>query len=129
MKGGCIDKYFMYLSYKVIMSIFYNKCPYITTQKVLQGKWAIIVLYHLSTGMKRFSELERLIPDVTRTVLTRQLRQLEKDKLIIRKVFPEVPPHVEYSLSSLGSKFQRVLDEIEVFGLDYIAELNKTHQV
>ncbi len=110
------------------MSTFYNKCPYITTQKVLQGKWAIIVLYHLSTGVKRFSELERLIPDVTRTVLTRQLRQLEKDKLIIRKVFPEVPPHVEYSLSTLGLKFQRVLDEIEIFGLDYIAELNKTHQ-
>ena len=110
------------------MSTFYNKCPYITTQKVLQGKWAIIVLYHLSTGMKRFSELERLIPDVTRTVLTRQLRQLEQDKLIIRKVFPEVPPHVEYSLSTLGTKFQRVLDEIEIFGLDYIAELNKTHR-
>ena len=77
------------------MSNVYDKCPYVTTQKVLQGKWAIVVLYHLSTGMKRFSELERLIPDVTRTVLTRQLRQLEQDKLIIRKVFPEVPPHVE----------------------------------
>ena len=111
------------------MSTFYNKCPYITTQKVLQGKWAIIVLYHLSTGVKRFSELERLIPDVTRTVLTRQLRQLEKDKLIIRKVFPEVPPHVEYSLSELGAKFRRVLNEIEIFGLDYIAELNKSNTV
>ena len=110
------------------MSNVYDKCPYVTTQKVLQGKWAIVVLYHLSTGTKRFSELERLIPDVTRTVLTRQLRQLEQDKLIIRKVFPEVPPHVEYSLSVLGTKFQKVLDEIEIFGLDYIAELNKTHR-
>ena len=110
------------------MSNVYDKCPYVTTQKVLQGKWAIVVLYHLSTGTKRFSELERLIPDVTRTVLTRQLRQLGQDKLIIRKVFPEVPPHVEYSLSTLGTKFQKVLDEIEIFGLDYIAELNKTHR-
>ena len=108
------------------MSNVYDKCPYVTTQKVLQGKWAIVVLYHLSTGTKRFSELERLIPDVTRTVLTRQLRQLEQDKLIVRKVFPEVPPLVEYSLSALGTKFQRVLNEIEVFGLDYIAELNKS---
>ena len=108
------------------MSNVYDKCPYVTTQKVLQGKWAIVVLYHLSTGTKRFSELERLIPDVTRTVLTRQLRQLEQDKLIVRKVFPKVPPHVEYSLSALGTKFQRVLNEIEVFGLDYIAELNKS---
>lgn len=108
------------------MSTAYDKCPYITTQKVLQGKWGIVVLYHLSTGTKRFSELERLIPDVTRTVLTRQLRQLEQDKLVIRTVFAEVPPHVEYSLSTLGTKFQRVLDEIEIFGLDYIAELNKS---
>ena len=107
------------------MSTIYDKCPYVTTQKVLQGKWAIVVLYHLSTGTKRFNELERLIPEVTRTVLTRQLRQFEQDKLITRKVFAEVPPHVEYSLSTLGTKFQKVLNEIEIFGLDYISELNK----
>ena len=107
------------------MSTIYDKCPYVTTQKVLQGKWAIVVLYHLSTGTKRFNELERLIPEVTRTVLTRQLRQLEQDKLITRKVFAELPPHVEYSLSTLGTKFQKVLNEIEIFGLDYISELNK----
>ena len=107
------------------MSTIYDKCHYVTTQKVLPGKWAIVVLYHLSTGTKRFNELERLIPEVTRTVLTRQLRQLEQDKLITRKVFAEVPPHVEYSLSTLGTKFQKVLNEIEIFGLDYISELNK----
>lgn len=105
------------------MSSVYDKCPYVTTQRVLQGKWAIVVLYHLSTGTKRFHELEKLMPEVTRTVLTRQLRQLEQDKLIHRKVFAEIPPHVEYSLSKLGNKFQKVLDEIEVFGLDYITEL------
>ena len=65
------------------------------------------------------------MPATTRTVLTRQLRQLEKDKLIDRKIFAEVPPHVEYSLSTLGTKFQKVLNEIEIFGLDYISELNK----
>ena len=69
------------------MSNVYDKCPYVTTQKVLQGKWAIVVLYHLSTGTKRFSELERLIPDVTRTVLTRQLSQLEQDKQSSEKFF------------------------------------------
>lgn len=98
-----------------------------TTQRVLQGKWAIVVLYHLSTGTKRFHELEKRMPEVTRTVLTRQLRQLEQDRLIHRKVFAEVPPHVEYSLTEIGSKFQRVLDEIEVFGLDYIAELEASN--
>lgn len=109
------------------MSSVYDKCPYITTQRVLQGKWAIVVLYHLSTGTKRFHELEKRMPEVTRTVLTRQLRQLEQDRLIHRKVFAEVPPHVEYSLTEIGSKFQRVLDEIEVFGLDYIAELEASN--
>ena len=61
----------------------------------------------------------------TRTVLTRQLRKIQNYKLIDRKVFAEVPPHVEYSLSKLGAQFQKVLDEIEIFGLNYIAELNK----
>lgn len=105
------------------MESIYGKCPFATTQRVLQGKWAIVVLYQLSTGKKRFGELEKLIPEVTRTVLTRQLRQLEEDKLIKRKVYAEVPPRVEYSLSPLGSKFQKVLNEIEVFGLEYINEL------
>ncbi|MDY2574263.1 MAG: helix-turn-helix domain-containing protein [Fusobacterium necrophorum] len=109
------------------MASVYDKCPYVTTQRVLQGKWAIVVLYHLSTGTKRFHELEKRMPEVTRTVLTRQLRQLEQDRLIHRKVFAEVPPHVEYSLTEIGSKFQRVLDEIEVFGLDYIAELEASN--
>ena len=109
------------------MSI-YDKCPYVTTQKVLQGKWAIVVLYHLSMGTKRFNELEKLIPEVTRTVLIRQLRQLEKDKLIKRKVYPEVPPHVEYSLSKIGKKFRKVLDEIEIFGSEYISELKSSNK-
>ena len=105
------------------MTMITEKCPYVTTQRVLQGKWAIVVLYHLSTGTKRFNEIEKLIPNATRTVLTRQLRQLEQDKLVIRQVYAEVPPRVEYSLSELGKKFQKVLDEIEVFGLDYLNEL------
>lgn len=105
------------------MESIYGKCPFATTQRVLQGKWAIVVLYQLSTGTKRFNELEKLMPEVTRTVLTRQLRQLEEDKLIERKVYAQVPPRVEYSLSPLGEKFKKVLDEIEIFGLEYINEL------
>lgn len=102
------------------MSNTHEKCPFTLTQKVLQGKWAILVLYHLSTGTKRFNELEKLMPQITRPVLTRQLRQLEQDKLIYRKIFPEIPPKVEYSLTASGMKFGKVLDEIEVFGLDYL---------
>lgn len=105
----------------------YGKCPYITTQKALQGKWAIVILYRLSSGKKRFNELERSIPDVTRTVLTRQLRQLEHDKLITRKVYAEVPPKVEYSLTDIGHRFKEVLKEIESFGIEYMKVLDETH--
>ncbi|MEG0156859.1 MAG: helix-turn-helix domain-containing protein [Anaerovoracaceae bacterium] len=112
------------------MESIYGKCPFATTQRVLQGKWAIVVLYQLSTGTKRFNELEKLIPEVTRTVLTRQLRQLEEDQLIERKVYAQVPPKVEYCLSALGENFQKVLDEIEAFGLNYIhaAKLSPTSE-
>ena len=107
------------------MESIYGQCPYATTQRVLQGKWAIVILFQLSTGTKRFNELERNIPEVTRTMLTRQLRQLEDDKLIVRKVYAEVPPRVEYSLSEMGEKFRKVLDQIELFGFEYIEELRK----
>lgn len=76
---------------------------------------------------KRFNELERSIPEITRTVLTRQLRQLEYDKLITRKVYAEVPPRVEYSLTDIGQKFEKVLKEIEDFGIEYIKVLDETY--
>lgn len=110
------------------MGSVYDKCPFVTTQRVLQGKWAIVVLYHLSFGTKRFNELEKLMPEVTRAVLTRQLRQLESDKLVERKVYAEVPPRVEYYLSEMGNRFKPVLEAIEVFGLDYVNFLEYSSQ-
>lgn len=101
----------------------YAKCPFATTQRILTGKWAIVVLYQLSTGTKRFNELQRLIPEITQPALTRQLRQLEKDYLVKRTVYPQIPPKVEYSLSEHGEKFRPVLDAIELFGQDYIQTL------
>lgn len=94
----------------------YGICPFATTQRVLTGKWALVIIYQLSTGTKRFNELQRLIPGITQTILTRHLRQLEKDKIVERKVYAEVPPRVEYSLTEMGRKFQGVLDAIESWG-------------
>ncbi|MBP2623734.1 winged helix-turn-helix transcriptional regulator [Streptococcus oricebi] len=101
----------------------YGICPFATTQKVLTGKWPLVIIYQLSTGTKRFNELQRLLPGITQTILTRYLRQLEKDKIVQRKVYAEVPPRVEYSLTEIGHSFQSVLDEIEDWGLNYIKEL------
>lgn len=95
-------------------------CPFMTTQKVLTGKWAIVVLYHLSTGMKRFNELQRLLPEITQASLTKQLRYLEEVGLVDRKVYAQVPPRVEYRLTPIGEKFNRVLDEIEIWGQIYL---------
>ena len=74
----------------------------------------------MSTGTKRFKELQRLLPGITQTILTRHLRQLEKDKIVQRKVYAEVPPRVEYSLTEMGQEFRVVLDAVEKWGLDYI---------
>jgi len=90
----------------------YGICPFATTQRVLTGKWALVIIYQLSTGTKRFKELQRLLPGITQTILTRHLRQLEKDKII--------PPRVEYSLTEMGQEFRVVLDAVEKWGLDYI---------
>lgn len=106
------------------MNLEFGICPFATTQRVLTGKWALVIIYQLSTGTKRFNELQRLIPGITQTILTRHLRQLEKDKIVERKVYAEVPPRVEYSLTEMGRKFQDVLDAIESWGLEYIEILN-----
>lgn len=103
----------------------YGICPFATTQKVLTGKWSLVIIYQLSTGTKRFNELNRLIPDVTQTILTKHLRQLEKDGIIERKVYAEVPPRVEYSLSPMGESFKSVLDAVEIWGQEYIELLNQ----
>jgi len=71
-------------------------------------------------GICPFAELQRLLPGITQTILTRHLRQLEKDKIVQRKVYAEVPPRVEYSLTEIGQKFKVVLDAVENWGLDYI---------
>lgn len=104
----------------------FGKCPYVTSQKVLTGKWSIYILYLLKDGPIRFNELQRRMPeDMTHTTLSRQLKSLEEDGLIVRHVYSEIPPKVEYELSEIGQKFEKVLDELEVWGNEYIAYMNK----
>jgi DNA-binding HxlR family transcriptional regulator len=76
---------------------------------VIGDKWKGVVLYHLLEGTKRFNELRRLIPSVTQRMLTLQLRELEKDGVITRTVFAEVPPKVEYALTEFGENLRPIL--------------------
>lgn len=102
----------------------YGKCPYATAQKVLAGKWSILILHLVSNGPIRFNELLRQLPSMTHATLSKQLKQLEENGLIIRTEYPQVPPKVEYSLSDLGERFQPVLDSLETWGKLYIDYLN-----
>ena len=101
-------------------------CPYVTSQKILTGKWSMYIIYLLTKGPIRFNELQRQMPEaMTHTTLSRQLKMLEEEGLIVRTEYAQVPPKVEYSLSEIGEKFQPVLNALEVWGNEYIDYLNK----
>lgn len=97
-------------------------CPVEAALDVIGNKWKGIILFHLLSGLKRFNELKRLIPDVSQRVLTLQLRELEKDEVIIRKVYPQVPPKVEYSLSELGLSLKPILIALREWGEQFMIQ-------
>jgi DNA-binding HxlR family transcriptional regulator len=101
------------------------KCPMFTAQALIGGKWKVIILWLLHDGVKRFSEIHRAIPDVTQSMLTNTLRDLESDGLIHREVYREVPPKVEYSLTPIGRKLLPVLQMLAEWGTDYIRQADQ----
>lgn len=98
----------------------FGRCPYVTAQKVLAGKWTLLILNLLQDGPMRFKELERALYPITQATLTRQLRAMEEDGLISRKVYSQIPPKVEYTLSPIGSQFKHVLNALGTWGEEYI---------
>ncbi len=98
----------------------YGICPYVTAQKLLAGKWTLLIMYHLNVKNMRFNELQRALPSLTQATLTKQLRMMSENGLIIRTVYDQIPPKVEYSLSELGERFKPVLDAIREWGNEYI---------
>lgn len=105
----------------------FGVCPFVTAQKLLQGKWALLIIHELSSGPKRFGELQRSI-DITQATLSSQLKNLEAEGLVLRTAYPEIPPRVEYELTAIGRNFQPVLDAIETWGngyIDYLHAQNK----
>ncbi|CAM3214758.1 helix-turn-helix domain-containing protein [Paenibacillus lupini] len=90
-------------------------CPVTETQNVIAGKWKILILWHLRET-RRFGELQRLVPGISKAILTSQLRELEKDQMINRKVYQEVPPKVEYSLTEAGKEFIPILERMGEWG-------------
>jgi DNA-binding HxlR family transcriptional regulator len=86
------------------------------TLQLIGGRWKTVILYTLLNGTKRFGEIDVRITDISRKVLTEQLKELESDGLILRKQYKEIPPRVEYSLTELGKSLSAVIRELEKWG-------------
>lgn len=97
-----------------------DRCPVETTLEMIGGKYKALILWHLSEGTLRFSELKKAISNATPKMLTQQLRELERDKLIHRKVYPVIPPKVEYSLTETGHSLLPVLMAMRDWGAGYL---------
>lgn len=101
-----------------------GNCPVETTLELIGGKYKALILWHLSEGKLRFSELRKVITSATPKMLTQQLRELEAQALIHREVFPVIPPRVEYSLTELGKSLMPVLMSMRDWGADYLRTKN-----
>ncbi|RFB78207.1 winged helix-turn-helix transcriptional regulator [Methylovirgula sp. 4M-Z18] len=106
-------------------------CPVEATLALIGGKWKGVVLWHLLQGTLRFNEIRRRLPDVTQRMLTNQLRELERDGFVIRTVYPEVPPKVEYRLSERGRSLEPVILALRAWGEANVLGLSgtSTHRV
>ena len=99
-----------------------SACPVTTTLSVIGGKWKPIILFIILDEKKRFGEIKKLIPAITQKMLTQQLRELEQDGIIHRKVYPVVPPKVEYSMTEYGKSLAPILKTMAQWGRSHIQQ-------
>lgn len=95
-------------------------CPIAATLQYIGGRWKTIILYYLTSGTRRFGEIAARIPPISKKVLTQQLKELERDGLITRKEYEEVPARVEYSLTELGESLSGVFREMSIWGKENV---------
>ena len=95
------------------------ECPVATTVQLIGNKWKLLILRNLLVRLWRFNELMKSLDGISQKVLTESLRSMESDGIIIRTVYPEVPPRVEYALSELGESMRPILDAMQAWGQEY----------
>lgn len=99
------------------------ECPVEMTLQLIGDKWKVLIIRDLLPGTRRFSELMRSVNGITQKVLTSHLRAMEQDGLITRKVYPEVPPKVEYTLTETGYSLRPILESMDAWGMQYKEKL------
>ena len=104
------------------MKKLYTKCPVEYTVGIISDKWKVLIIRDLLEKEKRYSELMKSVVGISDKVLAKNLRELEQDGIINRKVYAVVPPKVEYSLTEKGQELKQILKEMEKFGLKYREE-------
>jgi DNA-binding HxlR family transcriptional regulator len=97
-----------------------EKCALQEILAVIGGKWSMSIIYALFTGKKRFSELERLIPNISTRMLVKELKNMEANGIVVREVFATVPPTVEYTLTVKGEKLEPIINELHKWGVEYV---------
>ena len=99
-------------------------CPVELTLLLISNKWKILIIRDLLEGTKRFSELKKSITNISQKVLTSNLREMEENELLTRKVYPEVPPRVQYTLTDIGYSLKPLLDDMDKWGTWYRSEVS-----
>jgi DNA-binding HxlR family transcriptional regulator len=106
----------------------HTDCKYDTVIEILVGKWKPIILFHLfSKGTMRFSELQKAMPDITKKMLTQQLRELEYHNIVHREIYRQIPPKVEYSITEYGNGMKTVLQAMHVWGIAHVKHLKELY--
>lgn len=111
-----------------LKEVTYN-CGLELLSDMITGKWKMLILFYLISEKKRFSELKSLLPGITSKMLTKQLRELEQNKLIERKIYQQVPMKVEYSLTSKGYQLEAILCQMCEIGTNYLEDISEPNTV
>lgn len=99
-------------------------CPVARTAKIISGKWTLLIIRDLASGVKRFNQLERSLDGISPKTLSERLRHLEEEGIVLRQTFAEVPPRVEYSLSERGHDLINVIECMRCYGNQWLCDAN-----
>ena len=97
-----------------------NNCPVTATMDVIGGKWKILLLHLINNDINRFGKMSMMLKDISKQMLTTQLRELEKDGIIERRIYPEIPPRVEYFLTDKGRSLMPIIEMMKDWGLENV---------